>query len=711
MPATFSRRALLIGCGAGVGLVVAYRLWPREAAPLIVAGKQQHLLGGFLRIAEDGVVTVAVPQVELGHGVFTTMAQIVADELGADWNKVGVEVALPGALAANGVLDAEWGADLGFAATGGGTSVPAFEARLRDAGATARALLCAAAAKRWGVEVGAIDTHGGFARHGERRIGFGALAVDAARATLPDAIARRTGPVHRLTPASLPRIDGPAKVDGTAQFAGDVRLPGLVYASIASGPIGAVERAGFNKTATSVERLLNVVEHDGWIATVATDWWTANRAIEAMRPRFVTQGSLASDAGIEAALAAAFDTDGERLVAVGDVGVAFAGAQVITQGYRVGLAPHAAVETATATATIEDGTLRVWTNTQVPALAAAAAARATGLAPDRVVVQPMLVGGAFGARYEVAIVEQAAVLTQRLERPVQVTHSRAEEMRRDTYRPASHLRLAARPAAGGRIEAWFAQVASPATVDEQGDRIGASGRGGADPQVAGALPPYAIPNVAVDHHPAAIGVPTGDWRGRAHVANAFAAECFIDELAARARVDPFSYRMALLGGDLRLARCLSRVVAIGNWDGGAAGSNQGVACHRMAGSHAAVLAEAYLEDGRVRVARLVAVVDVGRVINPSVVRAQVIGGLIWGMAAATGAPVAMAGGLAGPARYGQLGLPRLADCPDITVELIASDAPPGGAGEVAVPPVAPAIAGALFAATGVRHRRLPLMSS
>lgn len=713
--APFSRRSLLIGGGIGAGLVVGYRLWPRASSPMIAAGQRKHLLGEFVRVAEDGIVTVAVPQVELGHGVFTGLAQIVADALGADWSKVGVEVALPGALADNTLLEHDWGgATLGFAATGGSTSVRGYEARLRDAGAAARALLCAAAAARWGVDADAVDTHGGYAWHGRERIGFGALAADAARAALPADIVPRDGRANRLIPASLPRIDVPAKTDGTAQFAGDIRLPGLVYASIASGPIGAVRLVGIDRTgAQGVRGLLQLIETEHWVAAVATDWWAANRAIEAMRPRFETHGPLADDRGIDAALTAALARDGERLVTRGDIDALPAGPRVTTRTYVTRLAAHAAVETATATATIEDGALRLWTNTQAPGLAAAAAARATGLSPEKVVVQPMLVGGAWGARFEVEIVEQVALLARWLTRPVQLTWSRAEEMRRATYRAPTLTRLTARTGAGGRIEAWSAQVAAPSSLDEQRRRVTGEqpAQAGAEAAaVVGAEPPYAIPLLTVDHHPATIGVPTGAWRGRAHVANAFAAECFVDELAEQARVDPFSYRMAMLGGDVRLARCLARVVAIGGWQGGAPGSNQGVACHAMAGSHAAVLAEAYLEGDRIRVARLVAVVDVGRVINPDIVRAQVIGGLVFGLSGATGAPVSFAGGLARPTRYGALGLPRIADCPDILVELIQSGEPSGGASEVAVPPVAPAIAGALFAATGVRRRRLPLMS-
>lgn len=737
MPAPqISRRSLLIGGGVGVGLVVGYTLWPRTHAPALNAAPGEHVLSGYVKVGNDGHVTVVVPQVELGHGVFTGLAQIVADELGADWRTIAVEAAQPGAPAANAVLAQDWADGLGkafwslnnwpdadgFAATGGSSSVRAYEARLRDAGAAARALLCAAAAKRWDADWQACDTHDGFVWHGDERMRFGEVAADAARLSVPRGVAWRTGAEDRLVAQELPRIDLPSKVDGSVNFAADIRLPDMVYAAISEGPIGdATVKRVDEAAAKRVMGVLEVVKTDRWVAVVATNWWAANRGLVAAAPRFAVAGDLASDRHVEKALQGAFDDPATRLSALGDVTAAFKGAQVLTQDYSAGLGAHAPIETASATALFKDGSLQLWAPTQVPGLAVAAAARATGLSADSIVIHPMMVGGSFGARYEDGVVGPAAFLAQKLKRPVQVVRSRTEEMRRDAFRAPAAARMAARVAPDGRIAAWYAQIAAPATLHEMRARLGegkaahealADAHEAAEPAaIAGAVPPYDIPIHAIDHHPASIGVPTGDWRGRAYVANAFFRECFVDEVAHMTGGEPFGIRMGMLSGNSRLAQCLTRAAATGGWQGGVPGTNQGLACHTMAGSHIAVMVEARREGAGVKVDRIVAVADVGRIINPGIVRAQVIGGLVFGMSAATGAPVTVERGLAGPARLGELRLPRMADCPRIEVELIISRAEPGGVGELAVPVVAPAIAGALFAAAGVRYRSLPLVGA
>jgi len=260
--------------------------------------------------------------------------------------------------------------------------------------------------------------------------------------------------------------------------------------------------------------------------------------------------------------------------------------------------------------------------------------------------------------------------------------------------------MAARAAPDGRIAAWYAQLASQRAPSRS-----------AAAAIDGLTPPYDIPNIAIDHYDADTGLPVGNWRGGAAVANAFFREAFIDEVAHATGNDPFGVRMGMLGGNTRLAQCLTRAAASGGWQGGVTGSNQGLAVHMMAGSLIAVVAQARLDGGRVRVERLVAVADVGRVINPAIVRSQIIGGLVFGISAATGAPLRVQRGVMGPARLAEMRLPRLAECPKIDVELIHSREPSGGVGELAVPPVAPAIAGALFAATGTRYRQLPFLQA
>lgn len=738
------RRRLLIGGGAGAGLVVGWLAWPRRYPPNLVAGPGEAVLNAWLKIGVDGRVLVAVPQAEFGQGSYTSLAQIVADELGADWRTVGVEAAPLNPLYANPLLATQFGlvpgadvvARIGAAAadeyaetvaerellmlSGAGTTIRAFEARCRAAGAGARALLCKAAAKRWNVDWQACDTIDGFVVRGEDRIRFADLAAEAARLDLPDPIPLREGDENRLTGKRVPRIDLPAKVDGSANYAGDIRLPGLVHCAVRRGPRGDTRLRAVDKAAGErITGVLSVIEHERWVAAAGTNWWAANRALDAMRPRFETRGALAHGSAIEAALATALDGAGHRIAAKGDLSAAFAGQQVLTGHYRAMLGVHAAAEPPSATAELADGTLRLWIATQAPAHVRRAAAAAAGIAEEAVIVHPMLGAGGFGDGYEVELASQAAYLALQLKRPVQLRWSRVEEVLQDNYRPAAAARMAARIDDRGRILGWQAKIAMPATVRQLRARMGGAQAHAALVEartqvdalaIDGAVPPYAVGAFAIDHHPADIGVPAGYWRGGGHALTSFFTECFVDELARARGLDPFDFRLPLLGAEPRLAHCLSTAAALGGWDGGAEGSRHGIACHTMRGSNVAMFAEAHLEGGRrIKVDRLVAVVDCGRVIHPDLVRQQVESGLVTGMADALGMATDIEGGLATARRLRDLAMPRLADMPEIQVELVASSAAPGGVSDIVAPVVAPAIANAIRAATGRRARTLPLI--
>ncbi len=705
--------------------MVGWALWPRSYPPNLVAAEGESIFNAWLKIGTDGHVTVVVPQVEMGQGSYTVIPQIIADELGADWRTVSVEPAPLNPVYANAVFAEEWQEgwwpEEKVQATGGSSTVRAYETVARRAGAAARALLCQAAARRWDADWLACDTGGGFVTRGDDRLRFGELAEEAARMRLPEDVPLRMGGGgNRLTGRGMNRLDIPAKIDGSANYAADIRLPDMVYAAIRQGPIGDSFLKSVDKAAADrIFGVLDIVEHERWVAAVATNWWAANRALDAMRPKFVTKGRFVGDRSIAQALSSALGADGKRVAESGDVDAALANARTSTAEYSVGLAPHAAIEPLSATAALGDGKLQLWIATQLPGPARDAAAHAIGLDPEDVTVHPMLIGGSFGRKYEVEIARQAAILAYKLKRPVQLTWSRAEDMMHEPFRPAARARMVARLGGAGHIDAWHAQIAAPNGLGEMRSRT-LDGLSATDAQrkhagrshlhaVDGATPVYAIDNYGIDHHPVDIGVPAGPWRGRAHSFTAFFNECFIDELSHESGVEPFSFRMAMLGGNPRLALCLSKAATKGSWEGGGQGTGQGLACHSMAGSHIAVLAEAQLDDDqRVRVTRLVAVADIGRVINPDIARQQIEGGLLFGMGAATGNAVHIRRGLAGPLRLRDLGLPKLADMPEITVELVASTEAPGGAGELGVPAVAPAIANALFAGSGRRFRNLPL---
>jgi len=726
-----SRRTLLVGGGAGIGLVLAWRFWPRRYAPNLRAREGETLFGAYLKIGRDGRVTVAVPQTELGQGVWTSLPQILADELGADWRTVAVEPAPVSPLYANALVAAEAADDSalpGFLRgvgrwvarehavkdalmlTGGSTSIRAFEPRMREAGAGARALLSMAASARWDADWRELDTREGFVWRGEDRIPFAELAEAAAEFDLPDELPVRGGYENRLAGQPLPRLDVPAKLDGSAPFAGDIRLPNMVHAAVRSGPPGSrlvdLDRAA----ADTVHGALAVIRNPEWVAVAATNWWAAARALDAANPRFERPAGPDS-AGISATLAAAIETGGgDRVVATGDPEAGFPGASPVTHDYEVGLAPSAPIEPLVATARVTGDRLEIWAPTQAPGLARAAAARAAGFPESQVTLYPTLAGGGYGRKLEMDAIRQAAVIAAQLRRPVQLTWPRIQEIQNDTFRPAARARMTAW-IARGRLHGWHARIAAPATTSEVADRIGAGSRLIRPDRaaVAGAVPPYAIASVAVDHVPVALGVPTTIWRSAAHSYTCHFTECFIDELARAAGIEPLAFRMGLLAGNQRLARALTTAASIGGWDGGPPGSGMGLAVHSAFGSHIALMVEIEVtRDQRLRVLRAVAAVDCGRIVNPEIVKQQIEGGIVHGISQATGRPVELAGGLPTARTIGAYGLPILRDAPDVTVELLESEEEPGGVTELGVPAAAPAVANAYFSLSGQRARSLPI---
>lgn len=727
-----SRRTLLIGGGAGVGLVLAWTLWPRRYAPNLRAREGETLFNAFLKIGRDGRVIVAVPQAEVGQGVYTSLPQILADELGADWNTVSVEPAPINPLYANLLLAEDAADDSAFPGlfgvdrwaarryatgnammlTAGSSSVRAFEAPLREAGAGARALLSKAAARRWNVDWRALDTQGGFVRRGNDRIAFAELAEAAAGEALPDDLPVRGGADNRLVGQPLPRIDVPSKIDGSAMYAGDVRLRDMLFAAVRSAPPGSRRIAIDREAADAVVGARKLIENPDWIAVAATNWWAAAKALNALNPRYEVPTGQPSSRSISAALATALESGGEsRVFGQGEVGGEAAGVSAIEQRYEVAPAPSAPVEPLTATARLTGDRLELWAPTQAPALARAAAARAIGFSDDRVTLYPTLVGGGYGRKLETDAIEQAAVIAVNLGRPVQVTWPRIQEIQRDTLRPPAAARMTAW-VSGGLIQGWRALIGAPDAAAATAGRLRASGNffrpdGGA---VAGAVPGYGIANIAVDHVAVETGLETGIWRGGAHSYTCFFTESFVDEIARAAGQEPLSYRMAMLGNNPRLARCLATATSIGGWDGGPPGSGMGIACHSAFGSHIACLVEVEVSrDQRLRVVRAVCAVDCGRPINPEIVKQQIEGGLVHGISAAVARPVDYADGLPSARTIGAYGLPILREAPEVTVELLESDEDSGGVTELAVPVAAPAVANAYFSLSGRRVRTLPLL--
>lgn len=742
-----TRRNFLIGGSAATGLVVAWAIWPRAYQPNISAAENEEVFGAYLKISKDGQVTVVVPQSEMGQGVYTVLPQILADELGADWRTVAVEPAPINPLYANDLLARQWAETLlpagaeklteeeaarwaakniatrnDFIVTADSSSVPSYSSSFREAGAAARVLLSKAAAEKWGVEWEACTTENGFVSNGENRLRFGELVADALKQDLPDPVPLRSSPVNNLVGQDLPRLDLPSKLDGSANFAGDIRLPDMVYASVRQGPIGATRLKSFNREgASKIIGLVDVVEHDQWIAAVATNWWAANDALDKMSPMFETTGLLPNSDKMDTALEKALEEGpGVRFASRGETKPAFEEHKNIRARYQADVALHAPIETRTAAADYKDGRLELWLATQAPAAAVQAAAKAIGISADRVTLYPMLAGGSFGRNLDSKIAAQVAFIAEKIGRPVQLMWSRAEEMMHDHYRAPAYARLDAATDKAGRIQALQIKVAAPASAREQSKRVVrgmdeiTAMRASIDEAdakaVEGADVHYNIPNFSLDHHPAYVGTPTGNWRSNAHSYNAFFVESFIDELAVKAKTEPLSYRMSMMSDRPRLARCLTGVAAMAGWDGGLDGSGQGLACHSMRGGHIAVIVSANRGDGGLKVRRISAMVDIGRIIHPDIARQQIEGGIIYGLAMALGSSTRFNGGIANARRLSDLALPRLAEIPAMQIEFIRSEEEPVGVEEIGVPAVAPAIANALFSATGIRFRQLPLFA-
>ncbi len=750
-----TRRGLLAGAAAGGGLLIAWTLYPRSFPNPLQAREGEQIFDAWLKIASDGVITVAVPQLEMGQGITTLIPQLVAAELGADWRQIAVEPAPVSGEYANVPLAAKWApmwanfpalADdpdgtlaTRFAQTerlnitGDGTSLDAFEEPCRVAAASARAMLAQAAAARWNVEWEECRASAGFIVYQDRSLSFGELAMEAAEfdppdppPLMPEPYSEDALPGEAEGESAFPRLDLPSKVDGSFLFAGDVRLPGMVYAAIRHGPLDKAELTEFNPfNARNISGIVGAVKGKRWLSVVATSWWAAEQALDTMGARFRVEHVVDSDM-IEEQLDRAVTTgEAERIAERGDPDARLETPDLELR-YDIEPGLHATNETSTATARFVDGKLELWIASQAPERARIAAARAIGIDVEDVVLFPMPAGGSFDRRYEHDHAIEVALIAREIGRPVQLVWSRWQEILASRPRSPAAISIAAKIDRGtdARIEAMRTRIAMPPANLEFGQRLFENSatwsairdtEGKADSLTCeGAMPPYAIPDAAVDHVPVEIGLPVSRLRGNANTYTAFAIESFIDEVASERGREPLSFRMAMLGRDTRLAACLQRAASLAEWGGGVDQSGQGIACHRIgdaeSGGRIACVATARAGEGGVRVDQIVAAVDIGRIVNLDIARQQIEGGLVFGLATAMGASTRYSGGLPQSQQLSALNLPALADCPEIIVDFIASDARAFDPGELGAVVAAPAIANALYSATGLRMRRLPLLS-
>lgn len=745
--ATLQRRGfLLAGMAAGGGLLVGCGA-PAPQSRLGTAAQfnpegDQIGLNGWVKISPDGVVSVAVPRAEMGQGVHTALAMLVAEELDADWALVRAEAAPVARIYANPALMLNvvpflsdddglvarlarasmqrLGYWLSLQVTGGSSSVRDAWEPMRLAGASARAMLVQAAAEQWAVPPGSCSVAKGRVSHAasRRQASFGALASAAAKLAPPSEVALKSPKAFKLIGTAVPRLDIPAKTTGAAQFGIDVRPPGLLYAAIRQCPVFGGSLRGFNAGAARSARGIKDVFGLGNTAVVvlADSYWRAKTALAGVEIDWDEGAHAALDsAAISSNLRRALDeSSGTGFRSQGDAAAVLAGAaQRIEAEYEVPFLAHAALEPVNCTAQFKDGKLSLWCATQVPSLARWKAAQAAGISTDAVTLHLPYLGGGFGRRLETDMVEQAVAIALRSQgAPVKLVWSREEDMQHDMYRPAAVARFTAALDASGAPLAWLNKVAAPSIgLGTMSRLLPALAMDMPDKnQIEGAFDlAYAVPNLSVRQLRVATPVPVGSWRSVGHSYNAFFTECFIDELAQSAKQDAVAYRRRLLDAHPRHQAVLDLAAKQAGWGSALpAGRARGVALHESFAAICAQVAEVSVDDGQARVHRIVCAIDCGSVVNPDTVAAQVHSAIVFGLTAALYGEISIAKGRVVQSNFGDYRLLGLAAMPQIDVHIVASALPPGGVGEPATPPVAPAVANALAALTGQRLRRLPL---
>jgi isoquinoline 1-oxidoreductase beta subunit len=696
-----SRRNFIVGTGAVAGaLVIGFNL-PRNKGAVaegVAGGSFQP--NAFLRVGADNMITVIVGASEMGQGVRTAIPQLLAEELDVDWSKVLVEQA--------GVNDAFKNPFMGMQATGGSTSVRGFWEVVRKAGATARAMLVSAAANQWGVDAKGLRTEGGFVINGDKRLSYGELVAKAATLSAPDQVTLKDPKDFRLIGKALPRTDLAGKVNGTAGFGIDVRVPNMLTAVIARPPVVGAKVVSFNSDkALAMPGVKKIVPLDSGVAVVATGFYAAKSARDALQIKWSASSLKSlSTADMSRAMAAAAKSPG--MVARNDGNVATAkAAKTVSAVYEAPYLAHAAMEPLNCTASVTDGACEIWAPTQSPGLNRTVLAGVLGIAPEKVIVHVTFLGGGFGRRFAQDFVIDSALLSKAAGAPVQLIYTREDDMRAQHYRPMARAELHAGLDAAGQPVSFSARAVTSSVMESSG-----MGKPGAldDPAVEGFKDiPYDIPNVNVRWIPYEPGVKVWFWRSVGNSQNAFFAESFVDELAHAAGKDPFEYRRALLAKKPRHLKVLELAAEKAGWGTPLpVGRARGIAVRDSFGTYVAEVVEVSVEDGAPRVHRVVAAIDCGIAVNPGIIERQVASAVMYGLSAVLHGKITVKGGAIEQGNFNDYPVVRLNEAPTVEVHIVPSTENPGGVGEPGLPPLAPAIGNALFVLTGKRLRSLPL---
>jgi isoquinoline 1-oxidoreductase subunit beta len=703
-----SRRALMTGALAG-GFVLAFRLPVKaanepEQAPDDPAG--QFAPNAFIRIDHAGKTTLVMPQVEMGQGVYTAVAMILADELDADLAAVTLEHAPPN--------DKLYGnPTFGIQVTGNSNSIRSFWKPLRVAGASARAMLVAAAAGRWQVDPATCSAANGKVTHGAsgRVAAYGDLVDAAGSVPVPQNPPLKDPKDFALIGKPLKRLDTPNKTDGKVVYGIDAMLPGMKFATLMQCPVfgGKVAHVD-DRAAKAVPGVQQIVVLDDLVAVVGDHTWAAKKGLDALKVTW-NEGPNAkvSSADIWEDLRAASKKDGVVAKSVGDIAKGFAQGERVDGEYELPFLAHAPMEPLNCTVHVTPGTCEVWTGTQVMTRCQSYAAQAAGLPLDKVTVHNHLLGGGFGRRLEADMVATAVRIAVHVDGPVKVMWFREEDIRHDIYRPVYRDTISAALSNGG-IVAWKYRITGSAVIARW---LPPAFQNGIDIDAVDSAVdmPYDIPNLQVEFvraEPPA--VPTGFWRGVGPNNNVFAIECFIDELARKSGKDPVDFRRGMLGKNPRLKAALDLVAEKSGWGQPLpARTGRGVSIQPSFGSFVATVVEVEVDaKGEVHLRRVTSAVDTGIPVNPDTIAAQLQGGLIFGLTAALYGEVTIDKGRVQQSNFNDYRMLRIDQVPKIEVHVIKSGEDPGGIGETGVTAGPPALRNAIYAATGVALRRLPI---
>jgi isoquinoline 1-oxidoreductase beta subunit len=704
-----TRRQFLKVAGTGLAIAVVstsdgFRLLsPAQAAEEPISFHPS----AWLKILPNNTVTVVVSKSEMGQGVYTSLPMIVADELDADWKNVTMEVAPAG----DAFKDPEWGSQ----STGGSSSIRHMYEPLRKAGAAAREMLLLAAAQEWGVPANECAVSQGRVRHlkGTRTLTYGDLSSRASKLSVPQNPGLKKEGEFRYLNTDVPRLDIEEKVNGTARFGIDSFIPGMVYGAIARPPVFGADLASSNQAAAAaVPGVKSVVSIHNTIAVCADSIDAAWKGREALKANWrEAPHPEVSNPALEKTFLDALNTSGITAKKEGDVAGALAAAvKKVEATYILPFLAHATMEPMNCTVNVRADGCDIWAPTQNQSGVLASAVAITGLKPEQINVHTTFLGGGFGRRFERDFVEEALLLSRSTGKPVKLVWTREEDIQKDFYRPMNASRIKGAIDKSGRVTAWSHTVVCPSIFARVFPQAMKNGIDNAAVEGVENME-YGIPNRLVEYVRLDTAVPVGFWRSVGSSHNAFTVESFVDELANAAGKDPLEFRLGMLAAHPRAQRVLQLAAEKAGWGKPLTkGQARGIAYHLSFGSYVAEAAEISVDrkTGAVTVHKVTCAVDCGSVVNPAIVKAQMMGGLTMGLSAALKEKVEFAGGGVKSSNFADYELLRMSEAPEVEVHIVKSGEKVGGVGEPGVPPLAPAVANAVFKATGARLRRLPM---